>query len=166
MSLYHFALRVTDGQSIQYRCGVLYLGDTYTEQSYNNDLEQGAKVERLSGAASITAQFPSDFHNSGRLGTFKSLDASSTAYINHEGGRAEAERAVSLLMEHVKKRGVKVLPGKSVQELIKDEHAQTKGVRCADGSEYKASVVVLAVGSWTASAFPSLKLTGKCLATG
>jgi sarcosine oxidase/L-pipecolate oxidase len=66
----------------------------------------------------------------------------------------------------VKKRGVKVLPGKTVQELIKDERGQTKGVRCTNGSEYGANIVVLALGSWTAGTFPSLKLMEKCLATG
>ncbi|KAG1854156.1 FAD dependent oxidoreductase [Suillus subalutaceus] len=149
-----------------HECGVLNLGDAYTEQSIINDIKHGAKVERLDSPASIRAQFPSDLHNSGRLGTFTSLDVSSTSYINRDGGWAEAERAVGLLMEHVKKRGVKVLPGKVVQELIKDERGQTKGVRCADDSEYEANVVVLALGSWTASVFPSLNLTGKCLATG
>jgi len=142
------------------------LGDTYTEQSFNNDLKEGARVERLGSATSVRTQFPSDFRESGKLGTFASLDASSTSYFNRDGGWAEAERAVSLLMEHVKKRGVKVLPGKAVQELTKDERGQTNGVRCSDGSEYGASVVVLALGSWTASAFPSLNLMGKCLATG
>lgn len=149
-----------------YRCGVLNLGDAYTEQSIVNDLKHGAKVERLVSPASIRAQFPLDLHSSGRLGTFTSLDVSSTSYINHDGGWAEAERAVSLLMDHVKKRGVKVLPGKVVQKLVKDERGQTTGVRCADSSEYEANVVVLALGSWTASTFPSLNLKGKCLATG
>ncbi|KAG0702883.1 FAD dependent oxidoreductase [Suillus ampliporus] len=153
-------------QNCYHECGVLNLGDAYTEQSINNDLKHGANIERLSNAASIRAQFPLDLHDSGKLGIFTSLDVASTGYINHDGGWAEAERAVGLLMEHVKKRGVKVLPGKPVQELVKDERGQTRGVRCADGSEYEASVVVLAVGSWTASAFPSLKMTGKCLATG
>jgi sarcosine oxidase/L-pipecolate oxidase len=165
-SVSRFTQRVTDCYSIQYRCGVVNLGDAYTEQSFNNDLKAGARVERLDSVASIRSQFPSDFHDSGRLGTFTSLDVSSIGYVNHDGGWAEAERAVSLLMEHVKKRGVKVMPGKAVQELLKDEHGQTKGVRCADGSQYGANVVVLALGSWTASAFPALKLMGKCLATG
>lgn len=153
-------------QNCYHECGVLNLGDAYTEQSVVNDLKHGAKVERLGSPASIRAQFPLDLHNSGGLGTFTSLDVSSTSYINHDGGWAEAERAVSLLMEHVKKRGVKILPGKAVQELVKDERGQTKGVRCVDGSEYEANVVVLALGSWTASTFPSLNLKGKCLATG
>ncbi|OAX43656.1 FAD dependent oxidoreductase [Rhizopogon vinicolor AM-OR11-026] len=153
-------------QSCYHECGVLNLGDAYTEQSFNNDLKEGAKVERLGSAESIRAQFPSDFRDSDRIGAFASLDVSSTSYINHDGGWAEAERAVSILMEHVKKCGVKVLPGKAVQELTKDERGQTRGVRCADGSEYGADVVVLALGSWTASAFPSLNLMGKCLATG
>ncbi|KAG1746494.1 FAD dependent oxidoreductase [Suillus lakei] len=136
-------------QNCYHECGVLNLGDAYTEQSINNDLKYGAKVERLGSPASIRAQFPSDLHNSGRLGTFTSLDVSSTSYINHDGGWAEAERAVGILMEHS-------CPGKTVQELVKDERGQTKG----------ANVVVLALGSWTASVFPSLNLTGKCLATG
>jgi sarcosine oxidase/L-pipecolate oxidase len=153
-------------QNCYHECGVLNLGDAYTEQSFINDLKHCAKVERLDSPASIRAQFPSNLHNSGKLGTFTSLDVSSTSYINHDGGWAEAERAVGLLTEHVKKCGVKILPGKVVRELIKDEHGQTQGVRCADHSEYEANVVVLALGSWTASAFPSLNLTGKCLATG
>ncbi|KAG2159136.1 FAD dependent oxidoreductase [Suillus bovinus] len=147
-------------------CGVLNLGNAYTEQCIINDLEYGAKIERLCSNASIRAQFPSDLRNSGRIGTFTSLDVSSTSYINHDGGWAEAERAVGLLMEHVKKLGANVLPGKTVQELVKDERGQTKGVRCTDDSKYEADVVVLALGSWTASTFPSLNLTGKCLATG
>ncbi|KAG1818332.1 FAD dependent oxidoreductase [Suillus variegatus] len=139
-------------QNCYHECGVLNLSDAYTEQSIINDLENGAKVERLDSPASIRAQFP-DIHIVG-LSLLQ-------GYFNHDGGWAEAERAVGLLMEHVKKRGVKVLPGKAVQELVKTERGQTKGVRCADDTEYKANVVVLALGSWTASAFPSLNLTGQ-----
>jgi len=152
--------------AVQYRCGVLNLGHVYTGQSFNNDIKEGARVERLDSAASIRARFPSDLCDSGKLGTFSSVDVSSTGYINHDGGWAEAERAVSLLMDHVKKRGVKVLPGKAVYELIRDERGHTKGLHCVDGSEYRADVVVLALGSWTAGTFPSLPLMGKCLATG
>lgn len=153
-------------QNCYHECGVLNFGDAYIEQSIINDLQHGAKVERLDSPASVRAQFPLELRKSGRLGTFTSLDASSTNYINHDGGWAEAERAVELLSEHVKKRGVNVLPGKVVKELVKDERGQTKGVRCADDSEYEANVVVLALGSWTASVFPSLNLSGRCLATG
>ena len=52
-------------------------------------------------------------------------------------------------------------------DLLKDDHEQrTVGVKCADGTQYAADVVVIAAGSWTPSSFPKLDLMGKCLATG
>lgn len=50
-------------------------------------------------------------------------------------------------------------------ELVKED-GKTTGVNCADGSLFRADLVVIASGSWTPSTFPSLPLFGKCLATG
>jgi len=96
------------------------------------------------------------------------------AYINYDGGWAHAEAGVARAMERVRALGGKVLAGKKVVELLKEsltdgnfsQTQQTRGVRCEDGSEYTADIVVLATGAWTALDFPSLLLNEKCLATG
>lgn len=95
-------------------------------------------------------------------------------YLNEDGGWAYAEGGVARAIELVRARGGVVLAGKEVVELLKSESSvsvtgdgsRTTGVRCKDQTEYMADVVVLATGSWTASAFPELDLGEKCLATG
>lgn len=59
----------------------------------------------------------------------------------------------------------KVLPGKNVTKIIK-QNGRTIGVECSDGVIYDASLLVIATGSWTHSAFPELDLRPRCLATG
>ena len=97
------------------------------------------------------------------------------AYMNYDGGWAHAERGVSRAIDLVLHLGGKVIGGKEVVELLKDGEPdgrknsfkpKTCGVRCADGSEFLADIVIIATGAWTASAFPDLPSADKCLATG
>lgn len=87
-----------------------------------------------------------------------------TGYMNSDGGWVEAAAAMKILYSKVTKAGAEVLLGKTVSKLTKEGEV-TNGVECADGSSYPADVVVLALGSWIASAFPELKLESHCLAT-
>ena len=59
----------------------------------------------------------------------------------------------------------KVLPGKSVHKILR-QNGKTTGVQCIDDSVFDARLVIIATGSWTASAFPELDLAHMCLATG
>ena len=71
------------------------------------------------------------------------------------------------MIDRVTQMGATILLGKEVKELIKDENGfETTGVRCSDGSQYDADLVVLALGSWTPSTFSGLSYSGACLATG
>lgn len=96
------------------------------------------------------------------------------AYMNYDGGWAHAEAGISRAIDRVRALGGTVLAGKKVVELLKEpmidgnqsNSLKTKGVRCADGSEFNADIVILATGAWTASDFPDMSLNEKCLATG
>lgn len=134
-------------------------GGTYADQSYTNDIALGACIHDIKTLSDVRTIFPS----AAKIGTFDGLHG----YINKDGGWANAAQGIELLMRKVEKLGAKVLAGKSVVELVKDESGErTVAVKCADGSRYDADVVVIAAGSWTPSSFPKLDLMGKCLATG
>lgn len=88
-----------------------------------------------------------------------------SGYFNRDGGWAFAAQGVRLLQSKVEYLGGKVFAAKPVSKLIQHD-GKTTGVQCTDGSSYEADLVVIASGSWTASAFPNLNLREKCLATG
>jgi len=86
--------------------------------------------------------------------------------MNYDGGWADAGQAVSYLISKVKLMGVKVHGGKTVKRLRRRDNAATTGIECEDGTMFEASLVIMATGSWTPSAFPDIGLKEKCLATG
>ena len=129
----------------------------YTDNSFTNDIALGARTEILSNPDTIRALFPEGV----RTGSFQGI----SGYINRDGGWAFAAQGINLLMEKVKSLGGQIIPGKMVINLIREEE-KTVGVRCGDGTEYHADVVVVASGSWTASTFHALNLGNSCLATG
>lgn len=131
--------------------------DSYANKSYINDVELGARVEKLITGEEIREKFPSDIN-------VASFDGSS-GYLNRDGGWAHAAQGIRLMMDSVVSLGGKVLPGKSVAKLLQ-ENGRTIGVECADSTVFNADLVVLAAGSWTASSFPKLDFGGKCIATG
>lgn len=88
-----------------------------------------------------------------------------SGYINQDGGWVHSSRAIELMMDKVRKLGGNIVAGKAAQSLLKDPAGKTIGVKCADGSEFMSNVVVLALGAWTPSAFPELKVEDKCIAT-
>lgn len=143
------------------RCGVFVLqaegNEVYTDQAYHNDIALGAKIRDLKNTQDIQSIFPPGVKTASFEGR--------TGYLNLEGGWAYASQSMLLLMIKVANIGAKIHPARAVTELVK-ENGRTKGVRCADGSEYEADLVVLASGSWTPSTFSSLPLYDKCLATG
>ncbi|KAI0783071.1 FAD dependent oxidoreductase [Abortiporus biennis] len=140
--------------------GVLVLGTgeaAYTDEAYINDVALGARIEKFSSPDAIRTLFSGDIE----LGSFDGR----TGYLNKDGGWAFAAQGVSRLQSKVEALGGKVIPGKAVTSLLQKD-GKTSGVKCADGSEYEAELVVLASGSWTASTFTTLDLKKTCLATG
>jgi len=131
-------------------------GGTEMDQAYANDVKLGARVESLRDVEAIRAIFPPRV----KIGTFKNC----SAYLNRDGGWVNASQATALMMSKVRSLGGHILPGKSVTSLVQ-LNGKTTGVECADGTAYNADLVVLAVGSWTASAFPSMGLEARCIAT-
>ena len=88
-------------------------------------------------------------------------------YINLDSGWAHATRGVERLTARVIALGGKVVCGKTVTGLVREDGMTTRGVRLADGSSMSARLVVIASGSWTASTFRGdLDLREKCLSTG
>ncbi|KAG6813524.1 hypothetical protein H0H92_010229 [Tricholoma furcatifolium] len=146
--------------------GVIVLGfsqkDAYADASYQNDVALGATLTQLAHADVIRDAFPSGVPT----GTFEN----SSGYLNMEGGWANAGQGIAVMLETVVSLGGKVIPGKTVNRVTRDDKGQTNGVECNDGTLYQATVVVLATGSWTSSTFPKVTAhtsglsTGQCVA--
>ncbi|KAI8973989.1 FAD dependent oxidoreductase [Trametes punicea] len=142
-------------------------GDTYHEycnvwsvllsSTYENDVALGARIEYLAGPEAVRKVFPPSVSIS--------VPEHARGYLNRDGGWAYASQGISRMMDKVIALGGKIVPGKPVEELTKN-NGTTTGVRCQDGSVLEADLVVLSAGSWTASAFPELSLQEQCLATG
>ena len=138
--------------------------DTYADDSYRNDVNLGCRVEILRTTEDIRACFPPQmpsprFYNS-------------IGYYNLDGGWVNANKGLSLLLNRVASMNGKILPAKNVVKLcpLKTISAKYGGptteIHCSDSTVLIADLVVVATGSWTASAFPELTLGGVCLATG
>ncbi|KAK1230481.1 hypothetical protein PQX77_006409 [Marasmius sp. AFHP31] len=145
--------------------GVLLLGQssaegTYVHEAYENDARQGLRVRKLDTDHAV-AELSKEMLGSQVIVDFRGM----TGYLNHDSGWADAGRATAALISRVKALGGKIIGGKTVKELIHKD-GLTHGVKCTDGSSIHADLVVLATGSWTPSAFTSLGLEGKCLASG
>ncbi|KAF8633404.1 hypothetical protein AX17_004575 [Amanita inopinata Kibby_2008] len=132
-------------------------GKAYADESYKNDVALGARVRQLNGGDAIRSVFPSRVHTapfSHRMG-----------YVNYDGGWADASQGLSMMIQKVKSLNGKFITGKTACGLVR-RNGRTVGVKCTDGSAYEAAMVILAVGSWTASTFTQLSLEKRCLATG
>ena len=145
------------------RCGVLLLGLTdeqfYASKAYNNDVALGVRTVKFDFADSMRTVFPDN------LETGPSFEGTG-GYLNLDSGWAFATRGIQMLMARVIALGGKVMGGKVVTGLVRDEDGRTSGVILADGSSIDASLVVIASGSWTPSTFRDLDLDKKCISTG
>ncbi|THH18114.1 hypothetical protein EW146_g2820 [Bondarzewia mesenterica] len=140
--------------------GVLVLGSNeapYATDSFANDVELGARITKLDHGKSIRSVIPSKVE----VGPLDGL----TGYLNRDGGWAYAAQGVSRMMERVRSMGGTVLGGKAAKKLL-STGGRTSGIECADGTIFRADLVILATGSWTASSFVELDLDTSCLATG
>lgn len=131
-------------------------GGTDMDQAYANDIQLGSRVQALQDSKAIRAIFPPGIET----GSFEDC----SAYLNRDGGWANATKATAMMLSKVRSLGGRVLSGQDVISLL-HQGGGTTGVVCADGVQHDADLVVLSVGSWTASAFPSLGLAKKCVAT-
>jgi sarcosine oxidase/L-pipecolate oxidase len=130
---------------------------TYMAASFHNDVTVGAVLQTLPNGRAIREIFPSQV----RTAEFNK----NAGYINFEGGWADATRGLAMMISKVVALGGIVLASKHVKKILR-RNCRTTGVECSDGSFYDASLLVIATGSWTHSAFPELNLSSKCLATG
>ncbi|CCL99199.1 uncharacterized protein FIBRA_01214 [Fibroporia radiculosa] len=145
---------------IYHESGVLVLldrTDSYSDQAYNNEISLGARIEPLKDAAALRSVFPPDVETC----SFEER----SGYLNRDGGWANSSQGIVRMLQKVTTLGGAVVPGKHVVRLLK-EVGKTIGVECSDGSQYRANLVVLSAGAWTAAAFPDLHLGGMCKATG
>ncbi|KAJ6631614.1 FAD dependent oxidoreductase [Mycena sp. CBHHK59/15] len=133
----------------------------YAHKSYLNEKEMGLRVVAFEDQTTMRQVFPSGVE----AGSF----SGKSGYLNRDGGWANAGQGVAILMSKVAALNGKIIGGKNASELI--QHGQkTTGVRCSDGTVFEADLVVLATGSWTASAFPDVPVgkifcaTAQCIA--
>ena len=144
----------------QPRSGVVVLGSgegTYADKSHDNDMALGARLQALDNGHAIRGIFPPQI----KVASF----TRSSGYLNRDGGWANAFQGLSIIMSKVVALNGKIIPGKGVKKILR-QGGKTTGVQCSDGTLFSAALVILATGSWTASAFPELELGEKCLATG
>lgn len=120
-------------------------------------MEMGLRVVPLDGPTGIREVFPSEAH----VGNF----AHHIGYLNRDSGWANAGQGVSILMTKITALNGKIIKGKNAAELMQ-QGQKTTGVRCSDGTEFEADLVVLATGSWTGSAFPDVPIGKVFQATG
>lgn len=130
----------------------------YAAKVYANDAALGVRTVKFDSGDAIRSVFPANI----KIGTW--LERTS-GYINFDSGWALAARGVEKLMTRVIELGGKVVGGKTVTGLVR-ENGRTSGVTLADGSCMSACLVVIASGSWTASTFRELELGEMCLSTG
>lgn len=132
----------------------------YLEESFRNDVALGGRLTELIGADDIRGAFPDGV----RTASFKNRKG----YVNHDNGWADAGQGMALMIQKVEALGGKFITGKTVSGLLRENgnNTVTVGVRCSDGTVYEAALVILSLGSWTASALPELGLEKRCLATG
>ena len=131
----------------------------YASQSYANDVILGARTVKFSSEKTMRTILPDTV----KAGPAFDVDS---GYINLDSGWAFATRGIEVLMARVVALGGKIMGGKAVTGLIRQD-GKTSGVILADGSCINASLVVIATGSWTASTFRELDLEdNKFLATG
>jgi sarcosine oxidase / L-pipecolate oxidase len=153
------------------RSGVLVLGNRdaseYSNAAFENDRQIGADVTSFASPDAIRAFLASRQVSTPPLASFEK----NVGYHNADGGWAASARGVDQLLGEVRARGVVIVPGFAVSELIRDgEEDVVRGVRAHDGREIHADHVVLASGSWTPSTFAGqlgpLSFEQRCLATG
>jgi sarcosine oxidase/L-pipecolate oxidase len=137
--------------------------DTYANDSYKNDVNLRQRVEFLGTGEAIRACFPPQI-------PMPSFDKS-IGYLNQDGGWVNAAQGLSLLLKRVIALNGEVLPGKNViklcpREKISEYGCPTIEIQCSDSTVLSADLVIVATGSWTASAFPELAIGNICLATG
>ncbi|GFZ51120.1 hypothetical protein JCM24511_08878 [Saitozyma sp. JCM 24511] len=90
-------------------------------------------------------------------------------YHNPVGGWANASAAVNKLYEWLRALGGELVPAADMSELLyTTDGRDVRGVKCADGREFTADKVIIALGSWTAShpALRGLMPQGLIVATG
>jgi len=149
-----------------HECGVTVLGfsknEAYADDAFKNDVALGANLESLTGGEAIRATFPPRTP----VASFEQQ----AGYLNHESGWANAGQGLALMISKVISLKGKIFSGKDVSRVIR-ENDRTTAVQCQDGVVYEASVVVIATGSWTPSAFPDATSnytsglsTGQCIA--
>ncbi|KAL5504668.1 hypothetical protein ACEPAH_7331 [Sanghuangporus vaninii] len=163
-----------------YESGVLICGieaDLHGNRAFQNDHKHGAHIKRIATlieSDETSRLAPSEANKLETVTLEEIFDpgvsvgssiSHTHGYFNEDGGWAHSKRAMERAMELVKELGGKIIPGKEVSSTIKDQ-SRTRGVKCKDGSEFAADIVILAIGSWTASTFPELKLGRRALATG
>jgi sarcosine oxidase/L-pipecolate oxidase len=136
----------------------------YASKAYANDVALGVRTAKFSsgGDAMTRTVFPAN-----NVKTGPAFDGAS-GYLNLDSGWAFATRGIEMLISRVIALGGKVMCGKTVTGLIRqDGRTRTSGVVLAGGSSIDARLVVIASGSWTASTFRDLDLDeNKFVSTG
>ncbi|KIY68064.1 FAD dependent oxidoreductase [Cylindrobasidium torrendii FP15055 ss-10] len=133
----------------------------YIDAAYETDKSLGLRLEKLPTGSDVHTNLSSTLQGKAFASSFTDVQG----YLNKDGGWAHAANGVAGLTEQVRKLGGKVLPGKTVRHLLK-EQGKTSGVECDDGSKYHAVYTVICTGAWTGSLFPELHSSGVFEATG
>ena len=129
----------------------------------SNDIDYGADVLRENDPL-VRNYFPAD------AGVLSNLDQ---AYLNRNGGWANATAAMTHMITLAKELGAQFLTGQTLVDLVfKTEPGRKQrvvGIKTANGNVLHADIVVLAMGAWTPSSLcssPGLGIADKLVASG
>ena len=115
-------------------------GHPYLEKIKGTDASLGATLEEFDDAEGVRRQYP---NIQARLKGLK-------AYINKDGGWADAEQAVRQLSLQCSVAGVSFITGPRGRALsLKHEGSRVVGANVAQGKPILATQVILATGAWT-----------------
>jgi glycine/D-amino acid oxidase-like deaminating enzyme len=112
-------------------------------ESYQLLLKRGHQPERLH-ADEITRRFPA-----WKPGVY--VDG----YFHARGGYAESGRVVSALIEQAEAKGVVLITGQTVVDVVV-ENGRATGVRTQARDTFSAGQVIIAAGAWTPLLVPEL----------
>jgi sarcosine oxidase / L-pipecolate oxidase len=148
------------------RSGVLVLRGTtaYGAAALSNDVNHGADI-LLGNDPLIRSSFPED------AAVLSNLEH---AYLNQNGGWANATVAMTRMIALAKQLGAQFLTGHALDDLVFKTEPGKKGqrvvgIKTANGTVLDADVVILAMGAWTASSLcarSDLGVADKVVASG
>lgn len=120
-------------------------GNSYIEKALEVSKSLGQRLDEYSDAAEIVGRFPSVQSNLEGL----------KAWINEQGGWADAEASIHQLARQCSHAGVSFITGRrGLVRSLRYQGERVVGVNVAQGEPIKASQIILCTGAWSNQLLP------------